>query len=58
MTSEQWAGIGLKAGVAAVFFFLLQNYVLKAPIEMSLMWSVCMGVAAAALAWSQAKRGV
>jgi hypothetical protein len=58
MTRSQWAGIALKAGLAAVFFFVLQYAVLKAPVETSLLWAAGLGAAAAMLAWSQAKRGM
>ena len=57
MSGAQLLDIALKTAMAAVFFFLLQYAILKAPMDISLMWGASMGCAAAALAWMQHTRG-
>jgi hypothetical protein len=56
VTPQQWQDVGLKAVVAAVFFFILQFVILKASLETSLFWTLALGVGAGLLAWSQHTR--
>ena len=56
MSSSQIIDIVVKAALAAGFFFALQFYVMKAPMDRSLVWSASMGICAAVLAWTQHRR--
>ena len=56
MPPIRWADIALKALLAVGFFFVLQYVVLKATMEVSLLWSAGMGCVAACLAYSQQRR--
>jgi hypothetical protein len=47
----------LHALAAAAIFFVFQRYGLGATLETSTLWAVVGAVAAAALAWSQHRRG-
>ncbi len=51
-----WLYIVLHALVAAVFFFLLQRYMLGASLDSSLLWALTFGACAAGLAYMQSKR--
>ncbi len=42
--------------LAAVFFFVLNFYILKVGMESSVSWAIGLGVFAAGLAYQQAKR--
>ena len=42
--------------VAAVFFFVLQRFVMAASLETSLVWAIAGAGGAAFLAWHQASR--
>ncbi len=42
---------------AAALFFLFQRYALGASVETSGLWAIAGGIGAAALAWSQNRRG-
>jgi hypothetical protein len=57
MKLAQIMDIVIKALFAVVFFFVLQYFVLNAPLETSALWAGGMGIAAGYLAWSQSKRG-
>lgn len=45
------------AAVAGAAFFLFQRYALGASVETSALWAIVGAVSAAALAWSQNRRG-
>lgn len=45
--------VALHAGLAAVFFFVMQRLVLNATLESSWRWSICMGLLAAVLSYKQ-----
>jgi len=47
----------LHALAAAAIFFAFQRYALGATLETSALWAAVGAVAAAALAWSQHRRG-
>lgn len=51
-----WTDIAIKAVTAAVFFFVLQVFVLNASIETGLQWAAVAAIGAACIAWSQAHR--
>jgi len=53
---KDWRYVLLHTAVAAAFIFLLQRYVLNAPLESSLLWALTFGCCAAGLAYSQIKR--
>jgi hypothetical protein len=57
VSKDQFRDIATKALTAAGFFFILQQVVMKAPLEISLGWALCMGVGAGLLAWTQHRRG-
>ena len=42
---------------AAAAFFLFQHYALGASLETSALWAVAGAIGAAALAWSQNRKG-
>lgn len=52
-----WGQIALHALAAAAFFFVLQYVAMRASLETSLAWSGFMAVAAAAIAYTQSRRG-
>jgi hypothetical protein len=45
------------AVVAAGFFFSLQRFVNGADVQTSVVWAIIAAIAAAALAYSQSRRG-
>jgi hypothetical protein len=45
------------AALAAGFFFVLQRYVNGADVQTSAVWGILAACAAAALAYSQSRRG-
>ena len=47
----------MHAVAAAVIFFAFQHYALGATLETSALWAAVGGIGAAALAWSQRRRG-
>ena len=55
-TMPNWRNIVLHAGLAAVFMFVLQRFVVNAPLESSLLWALLFGGCAAGLAYAQSKR--
>jgi hypothetical protein len=48
--------IVMMAVVAAVFFFVLQTYVLNAKLEIGLQWALVAALGAGYIAWSQQQR--
>jgi hypothetical protein len=48
----------MHAVAAAAIFFTFQRYGMGATLETSALWAAVGAVAAAALAWSQHRRGV
>jgi hypothetical protein len=48
--------IALHALAAAAFGFVLQTFVLGSTVEIALIWTLVLGVAAAGLAWHQTNR--
>ncbi len=48
--------IALHAAAAGAFIFVLQRYVLDAPLDSSLLWALAFGGCAAALAFTQSNR--
>ncbi len=57
MPGGRWGYIAVHGGLAAVFFFVLQRFVLNQSMETSLLWGGLLGAIAAGIAWSQAQRG-
>jgi hypothetical protein len=53
---KNWRYIALHTVAAAAFVFLLQRYVLHAPLESCLLWALVLGGCAAGLAYSQSNR--
>ena len=53
---KNWRYIALHTAAAAAFIFLLQRYVMHAPLETCLLWALGFGGAAAGLAYSQSNR--
>lgn len=51
-----WRWIALNSIGAAAFFFTFNYLALKTSLETSLLWAAVTAVAAAWLAWSQARR--
>lgn len=48
--------VAFHAGLAAVFFFVLQRYILNSSLDSSWGWSIAMGVFAAVLSYKQNAR--
>jgi hypothetical protein len=53
---KNWRYIALHTVAAAAFVFLLERYVLHAPLESCLLWALVLGGCAAGLAYSQSNR--
>lgn len=47
----RWSHMAMHAAAAAAFFFVLQRFLMKESMEISLLWSAVGAVGAALLAW-------
>jgi hypothetical protein len=56
MTASALRYIALHTAGGALFGFVLQYFALAASLEISVLWAVAFGVAAAGLAWHQSRR--
>ncbi|MEA2928975.1 MAG: hypothetical protein QOG38_1403 [Hyphomicrobiales bacterium] len=56
MTAQALRYIALHSAGGAVFGFALQYFALGTSLEMSALWAVIFGAAAAGLAWHQSRR--
>jgi hypothetical protein len=57
MPGGTYGYIAIHGGLAALFFFVLQRFVLNQTMESSLLWGGLLGAGAAGIAWLQTRRG-
>ncbi len=54
--NNRWTTVASHAALAAVFFFVLQRYILKETVDNSILWALIMALAAGLIAWRQASK--